>query len=154
MKKIVRITENDLTRIVKMVIKEQSGSPVKRNHYNQYELHNVLRDLDIDNINRIADNLLKAKGMNVNPDETEITIQIQKLNTYNDIVNLNKRLKSEGGLEGFLNSTIEDRMLFGDEWDRKRIVKAINRASIKSGKGSIAKIEGNVREKKKVIINI
>ena len=314
MKKIVRITENDLTRIVKMVIKEQSGSPVKKNHYNQYKhntkskkkypeikidenksgseyitfqegeykidnktkndllnnpkivnplkkymmvfeeygnyqsvyeafkkitpkfitievqttstdgrdikelgnkransmkhlifhlfgelgrlrenMINIDRDLiesaitintklsslpngsngdnlglinvkyinvavpslEDKSVTSIEDNLRKAKGMNFNPDEHKIMRQIQKLKSFSDIVNLNNKLKDQGGLEGFLNSTIEDSMLFGDDEERRRIVWAINNASMKSAKGSIAKIEGNVRDKtSKVLINI
>ena len=93
-------------------------------------------------IDGVEDELIVAKGLNVNPDEDAIRDAIKKLQTYSDIVDLDNELRNQGGLEGFINSTIKDGFT---EWgsdteEREDIVKAINNAASNSGKGKIAKI--------------
>ena len=101
-----------------------------------------LETIDIDNV---ADRLRYAKGMNINPDEKLIATQIERLQTYSDITDLNRELRDHGGLEDFINSTITDgRTRMGsDIEERLRIVRAINKAAKRSGKDPIARIVGS-----------
>ena len=57
-------------------------------------------------IGGLEDSLIGAKGWNVDPDEEKIVNAIKKLETYSDIVDLDNELRNQGGLEGFINSTI------------------------------------------------
>lgn len=97
-------------------------------------------------IGGLEDSLIGAKGWNVDPDEEKIVNAIKKLETYSDIVDLDNELRNQGGLEGFINSTITDGYT---EWgsdteEREDIVNAINNAASNSGKGKVAKIVGDV----------
>jgi hypothetical protein len=102
--------------------------------------------LDSKGIDRIEDNLLNAKGWNINPDEEKIVNAIAKLETYSDILDLDNELRREGGLEGFINSVITDGFtsMGSDREERMKIMDSINKASKNSGKGKIAKIVGDV----------
>lgn len=89
-------------------------------------------------LDTVRDRLVSAKGYNINPDEWEIVRAINQLETYSDIESLNRKLKLQGGLQGFINSTITNGILADDIKERTKIVNALNRASNNSGKGQIA----------------
>lgn len=108
-------------------------------------------------LDTVRDRLVAAKGYNINPDETEIVNAIKNIQTYSDVTTLDRKLKLQGGLESFINSTIEDGIgfgdlgvigagssntLFGDEKERAQIVAILNAAAKRSGKSPIAKSVG------------
>ena len=97
-------------------------------------------------IDGVENELIDAKGLNFNPDEDVIRDAIKKLQTYSDIVDLDNELRNQGGLQGFINSTIKDGFTSwgSDTEEREEIRDAINKASKNSGKGTIAKIVGDV----------
>ena len=97
-------------------------------------------------IDGVENELIAAKGWNVNPDEPAIRDAIKKLQTYSDIVDLDNELRNQGGLQEFINSTITDGFTDwgSDTEEREEIRDAINKASQNSGKGTIAKIVGDV----------
>ena len=59
-------------------------------------------------IDGVENELIVAKGWNVDPNESAIRDEIKKLQTYSDIVDLDNELRNQGGLQGFINSTITD----------------------------------------------
>jgi hypothetical protein len=89
------------------------------------------------------DKLVMAKGYNINPDEKAIVDAIKNLQTYSDITTLDRKLITQGGLQEFINSTIQNGTFFGDELERVELVKKLNRAAATSGKGKIAKVVGD-----------
>ena len=96
---------------------------------------------DIEHMLRIA------RGMNVDPDEDGIAKAICNLQTYSDIKDLDTKLKDFGGLQAFINQTIEDGLtsMGSDTKERAKIQRCLNYASKRSGKGDVAKIvNGNL----------
>jgi len=98
----------------------------------------------VDNI----ENMLRiARGMNINPDEDGIANAICNLQTYSDVTDLDTKLKDFGGLQAFINQTIEDGLtsMGSDTQERAKIQGCLNSASTRSGKGDVAKIvDGNL----------
>ena len=68
------------------------------------------------------------------------------METYSDITDLNNELRNEGGLQRFINSSITSGFTtFGSDFKERREIEAcLNRASKNSGKGKVAKIEGDM----------
>ena len=101
--------------------------------------------LDKTQIGNLEDALRIARGYNVDPDETGISLAICNLDTYSDIKDLNYELRDFGGLQGFINQTITDGLtkMGSDSEDRRLIQKCLNTASRRSGKGDIAAIAGD-----------
>jgi len=97
-------------------------------------------------IDNIADALRIAKGWNINPNEEGIANAICGLETYSDITDLDNELRNEGGLQRFINRSITNGLTsFGsDTKERIEIEACLNRASKNSGKGKVAKIEGDM----------
>lgn len=88
-----------------------------------------------------------ARGMNIDPDEDGIANAICNLQTYSDIKDLDTKLKDFGGLQAFINQTIEDGLtsMGSDTQERAKIQRCLNSSSKRSGKGDVAKIvDGNL----------
>lgn len=100
------------------------------------------RGLDSDKVGELGGKLIDASSIINNffvdnVDEGAIVMGISKLETYSDIVDLNKALINArmGKLESFLNSQLQD-----DPTEKNQVVGMLNRAAKTSGKGQVAKI--------------
>lgn len=90
------------------------------------------------------DELISASGL-FNVDEEGIVNTICSLGGYSDLVDINRKLNLEGGLEWFINTFITDSVLPGgsDTEERQKIVDCINEKSNLSKKGNIATVRGD-----------
>lgn len=90
------------------------------------------------------DQLIRASGL-FDVDEKGIVKTICSLGGYSDLVDVNRKLSLQGGLENFINTFITDGLtkMGSDIEERDSIVSCINMKSNKSGKGSIATIRGD-----------
>ena len=100
------------------------------------------KGLDADRVGELGGELIDASSIINNffidnVDEGGIVMGISKLETYSDIVDLDKALINArmGRLESFLNSQLAD-----DPTEKNQVVGMLNRAAKTSGKGQVAKI--------------
>ena len=100
------------------------------------------KGLDADKVGELGGKLIDASSIINNffvdnVDEGGIVMGISKLETYSDILDLNKALINArmGKLESFLNSQLAD-----DPTEKNQVVGMLNRAAKTSGKGQVAKI--------------
>jgi hypothetical protein len=99
-----------------------------------------------DEIGRLQGNLIDASSSIINSflvddvDEDTIVANMSKLQTYSDITDLNKALINarKGSLESFLNRELVD-----DAYEKSLIVRYLNDAAKRSGKGPVAKLGTN-----------
>lgn len=97
-------------------------------------------------INELASKLRKAKGLNLNPDESLIVNAICACQTYDDILALDNNLRGDQkGLQSFLNSTITDGFTKrgSDTAEREKIKNCLNKSSNASGKGDVAQVSND-----------
>lgn len=90
------------------------------------------------------DQLIRASGL-FDVDEKGIVETICSLGGYSDLVDVNRKLSLQGGLEGFINTFITDGLtpMGSDSKERTSIVYCINAKANESGKGNIATIRGD-----------
>ena len=100
------------------------------------------KGLDADRVGELGGELIDASSIINNffidnVDEGGIVMGISKLETYSDIVDLDKALINArmGRLESFLNSQLAD-----DPTEKNQVVGMLNRAAKTSGNGQVAKI--------------
>jgi hypothetical protein len=96
-----------------------------------------LNDVQLDDA---EDDLMYARGSNINPDEESIVRTICKLKTYSDITSLDRKVH---GLQDYVNQTITDNDFWNDKEERNKIVACLNSAAANSGKGKIAAMAGD-----------
>tara|TARA_R110000824_G_scaffold397447_1_gene600341 strand:- start:1611 stop:2507 length:897 start_codon:yes stop_codon:yes gene_type:complete len=98
--------------------------------------------LDTDSITDIEHDIERASGT-FSTEEEDIVNAIEELETYSDIVDLNKRFRNN--LQYQINSQITDGLTPGgsDTKERRKIVKHLNKAARRSGKADVAAIVGD-----------
>tara|TARA_Y100000310_G_scaffold199386_1_gene199368 strand:+ start:442 stop:1338 length:897 start_codon:yes stop_codon:yes gene_type:complete len=98
--------------------------------------------LDTDSITDIEHDIERASGT-FSTDEESIVNAIEELETYSDIVDLNKRFRNN--LQYQINSQITDGVTYGgsDTKERRKIVNHLNKAARRSGKADVAAIVGD-----------